>query len=275
MWSLCPALAIVVTFAVTFPIVAAPTIDLDRRTRIVLKITPLDATAAPRTLHATEIDVEAGGTVGGSLNVAWPSAADVSHIDLHVSSSPPTLDGQFPVAIAAELRTPDGRRIHSERAFRFNERATTLFEIDRVDGRSLTLAVEAIAEIETVYSSRRTVGPPVRFRVEIWRVSAGRTIRLEDNFLNSFVGDPVSYGFRLGDGDGATEVTLTLLPVRLEGEIAEVEIEIGGRLPGADGGLAVIGRRERWLASRDAPFKLAFEHGEPPEGYRFVLTTRF
>jgi hypothetical protein len=102
----------------------------------------------------------------------------------------------------------------------------------------------------------------------------GREASLEDNFLNTLVGEPVSYAFRMTDTPEAEAVMIELRPLRLHANIAEIDVEITGTMT-LDEEVIVVGRTEHWLASRGATSTLAFESGEPPSGYRFRITARF
>jgi hypothetical protein len=174
----------------------------------------------------------------------------------------------------ARLTLPDRTTVHSSRSVSLDERATALFEVYRLGDRSLTLALGLEASRQTVVVAQRAPGSQVRFRVEVVRVDAGRQVSLESNHLNTLVGEPVSYSFRLGEAPDADAVSVTLLPTELHADIAEIDVSVSGRLP-LDGDLTVISRSERWLASRDATSTLAFESGDPPTGYRFLVTARF
>jgi hypothetical protein len=118
------------------------------------------------------------------------------------------------------------------------------------------------------------VGAPVLFQIAIERRDGGRAVPLESNRLVTFLGEGVEYSFSHGEGGGRESLRLVLTPVRLDGDVAEVEVDVTGSLPGA-GGPLLLSRRERILTSRRATSSLEVTAGDPPAGYRFRITTDF
>ena len=86
---------------------------------------------------------------------------------------------------------------------------------------------DAILTRETSLAARPTAGVPVLLMLEIQRVVEGRSIPLETNRLSTFVGEPVSYAFRLGQESESASVRVQLTPLALYGDVAQVEMEIG------------------------------------------------
>jgi len=207
-----------------------------------------------------------------SFAVRWPGLPrplDVTLVGHRLSSA---LDEEQRVRIEAAVTWPDGRVVRAERLVTFVDEATTVFELLREADRPLTLVLEGTIELETRLPTAPVPGDPVRMLVEIQRVDAGRTISLETNLLQTFVGESVSYSFRLGDNADAGEIRL--LPLRLTGDVAEIDVELHGALPRGDA-TTVVSRREHWVTSRGATSTLALEDGDPPTGYRFLVTPRF
>ena len=62
--------------------------------------------------------------------------------------------------------------------------------------------------------------------------------------------------------------------VEILGDVAEIEVEISGMLPGPEG-LKLVSRTEQWFSSRLSTSTAALEAGDPPTGYRFRVTPRF
>jgi hypothetical protein len=93
--------------------------------------------------------------------------------------------------------------------------------------------------------------------------------------LNTFVGQPVSYSFRLGQPGEVQSGSVRLLPAQLVGDTLRVEVDISGTLPDAEGSMALISRTEEWLSTSGATSSLVLETGEPPKGFRFRVTPRF
>ncbi|HXV76953.1 MAG TPA: hypothetical protein VD788_11620 [Candidatus Polarisedimenticolaceae bacterium] len=248
---------------------------IERRTIVVVEVRPLTAErVGERADRPLRLVLDSEDDAGALVELGWPTAADRSRMTFRVAHAPAVAGSERAVALDARLVLPDGTSVHASRTIAFDENETTLFEIHRFDDRSLTLAVELATESELVVSSRLTPGSPIRFRLEIVRVLDGRSIPLENDYLNTLIGEEVSYAFRLADTADADSVSITIAPRRLVGDIAEIDISVSGKLPVGDE-LMIIGRTERWLASRDATSTLAFEAGQPPTGYRFLLTARF
>jgi hypothetical protein len=117
-------------------------------------------------------------------------------------------------------------------------------------------------------------GPPVRFLLEVVRVAGDRSTSLETNRLVTFVGEDVGYSFRRGEAATAESIELSLRPVRLDGDLAEVQIEVTASLPGEPDRL-ILSRRETLFATRHATSSLTVASGEPVSGYRFHVTADF
>lgn len=271
-WAVLPALSIV-CFA-PMPS-AAPRVSLETRTRITIEFHPLTAAlASDREAMFGKLVLVSPEPVETTLRLAWPDPKSVSVLDIRAAKAPAGEDSQHTVNLDARLLLPDRTTVHAARSVSFEDRGTVLFEVYRLGDRALTFALQLEATQETVVAAARAPGSKVRFRVEIVRVTEGRQVSLENNYLDTLVGEPVSYSFRLAETPEADAVSLTLEPTRIHAEVVEIDVEVSGRLP-LDGQLTVIGRTERWLASRDAISTLSVESGEPPTGYRFLVTARF
>ena len=142
----------------------------------------------------------------------------------------------------------------------FRSPSTVLFEVFRDVDRSLTLAVASEIETRTVYSHRPTMGRPLAFSLEIQRVLEGKPISLETDLLSTFVGESVSYSFDLG-GPDAESVRVQLTPLRIVGEIIEIDAQISGKLPDEDDLEVALDERRIVVASvpnHDIRFFLGF-----------------
>lgn len=257
------------------PADAAPRPQISQRTWIDLKITPMNASpvegTSPEQLLLKVDPLDGGET---TFTLAWPDPQSATRLTLRAVQSPPSGTMEHAVDLEAELTLSAGRTVRSHRRIELDDQATALYEVYRQGDRPLTLVIEAEASQETVIARHPHVGAPVRFLLEIQRVEQGKVISLETNQLQAFEGQSVFYEFQLGDSPDAEAARVSLNPLRVNGSIVEIEVETGGKLPG-EGGLMVIGRRERWVASRGSTSTLAFESGDPPNGYRFLVTPFF
>jgi len=116
-------------------------------------------------------------------------------------------------------------------------------------------------------------GPGVRFRLDVIRVAGEQSHPLESNVMDTFLGEPVEYSFRRGEGDGLESLCVSLRPTRLAGEVARSRSRSPGLAwsPEPD-------RRESPRAPPHDPRHDLFRHrdlGDGPDGYRFALTPDF
>lgn len=261
--------------APTPPASAGPTVHFTHETSFDLKVSPINASPVEGTSpQRLQLRVEPDREGETEFALAWPDPDTVSRLKLRAdrSSVPGAMD--HALDLEAELTLPDGTTVRAHRRIELDDRATSLFEVYRHGERPLTLVIEAEATRETVVSRHPVAGSPILFLLEIQRVEKGRTISLETNELRTLEGQSVSYSFRLGSGPDADAARVSLKPLRVREGIVEIEVETDGRLPDGDG-LVILGRRERWVASRGATSTLEFVSGEPPSGYRFLVTPVF
>jgi hypothetical protein len=251
---------------------AASSFDFIQETRVLLEIVPLGAAAGESGPHRLEVVPGRGGAV--RFEIGWPEPDSRVEVDLRAVETVPPGELEWAVRLQAEVRLPDGRRVRSERTIAFDRRTTVLFELYREEGVPLTLAVTGETITATVVNQRPVVGAPVRLKLEIQRVTEGRAVTVETNRLDTFVGEPVSYAFRLRDDTGSNAVRLQLKPLRVQGEVTEIEIELSAAVPGEENP-ELSSRKERWVTSRGATSTMSLEHGDPPTGYRFLVTPDF
>ena len=258
-----------------FPAAPASSVNIEKRTKITIEIRPLTAELVSdhEALFATLV-LDSEDPAETELGLAWPETDNRSQLALSASRVTPRGGNAYSVDFDGRLTLPDGGTVHAARSVSFDDETTALFEVYRYGDRSLTLAITVTATTEMVVSPKRTPGSQVRFRLEIVRVIDGREASLEDNYLNTLIGEPITYAFRLTDTPAAESVMIELKPLRLHANIAEIDVEITGKMTLEDE-VIFIGRTEHWLASRGATSTLAFEAGDPPSGYRFRITARF
>jgi hypothetical protein len=118
------------------------------------------------------------------------------------------------------------------------------------------------------------VGDPVRFLLDVQWLEDGHGASLETNQLSTFVGQQVTYSFDLGQTDVAQAIHIGLKPLRVYNDIVQIEMEIAGKLPEGDG-MKLISRTEQWLSSRGQVSTVDVVAGDPPKGFRFVVTAQF
>jgi len=262
---------------VVAPIGAASGVDVVRRPRITLSIQPLAPSGQPAECRGPHrLEVPPGDTGRVRFRVAWPEPEPLVDVELRARQGEAPAGWYLGVSLDAKVSTSDGRELRAQRSVGVSDGTTLLFEVLRENDQPLTLAIQASVTTDLVISRAQAaaVGAPVQFLLEIQRVERGETISLETNELNTLVGEATSYSFRLNRNNATEAVEVVLTPLRLAGEIVEIDVEISGMLPGNDA-LNVLGRQERWVASRNVTSILAIESGNPPSGYRFLVTPRF
>ena len=228
---------------------------------------------APGAPNVLRLRVGPGEGATASMDLHWPGPDDRCTVHLRARRIEVDDDAEPVIEIAADVRFADATRPGNRRRLAVRETAASLFEAYRVGDRPLTFGIRAEIIDEPVIRTGVVAGRPVRLQLEIVRVLDGRTIPLETNQLHTFVGEPVGYSFSLGPPENSS-VDIRLKPLRVTGEIIELEFQLSGTLPGKDV-LVAGGRREEWIASRGAASTIAFESGEPPNGYRFIVTPQF
>ncbi len=259
------------------PAPAGPVIHVVEKESIVLRIQPLTA----RVVGARQdVILEVDDTTVAEIELAleWPDPQVPSRLWLRATRLPALVGlGRF-VRLESELLEADGRTTRAVREIAFEDEfasITTLFEVARVESGPLTLAVAGEVTMRTSLSARPVVGPPVQFLLEIQWVENGNSTSLETDQLQTFVGQSVSYSFRLGRPGEAESGSVRLLPVQLIGDTLRIEVEMSGTLPDGEDSIAIISRTEEWLSTSGATSSLALQTGEPPKGFRFRITPRF
>lgn len=254
--------------------VSAQKAQVIERDQVRMTFRALNASIAPGTPgEALELVVppDLGGETRFSL--LWPDQDTRVEVVVRGTERPTTTIDSHVIALEADVTLGDGREIRSTRVLPVSGETTALFELHSEGEHTLTLAIVADTERLTVVSRTPEVGAPIRFHVEIQRVESGGTVPLETNRLNTFVGQSVEYSFDLG-GAEADAARLRLLPIRAQGDVAVIDVELTGRLPTEDGP-QLISHSERWVSSRGVASIASLEHGDPPTGYRFVVTPDF
>jgi len=253
---------------------AAQRYQILSREKVILEIRPLTATPVKGGAEPRRLDLDPDGRATLELALLWPDAESRCDIRLEARDRSGGPGAPHLVELVTETRLADGTTTRRERRISVSESSTVLFEVARVGDQVLTLGIETEIVTEPFLRGRPVAGAPVQLQLEIQRVEEGRSITLETNRLNTLVGEPVAYSFRLGNSDDAPAVRVQMKPLDLSGQVLKLEVEISGTLPVGET-TEVAGRREEWLASRGTTSSFAFVSGEPPTGYRFLITPFF
>jgi hypothetical protein len=225
-----------------------------------------------RRIEALSLEIGPDSAEKASLHVPWGRGGARASIDFTAELTGVPADGVPALRCAATVARPGRQPLHSER--RVEAEATALFEILEENGRRIVLALRTEPVDRPVVHRLAKVGDPVRFRVDVERVDGDRAVLLETNHLNTFVGQSVTYSFRLGRDAALQDVRLDLLPLFVSGDLVTIQAGITGALPG-DGVTSLLSRQERIVASRLATSTVSATTGTPPSGYRFQVTPDF
>jgi len=246
-----------------------------QRDKLVIDVRPLTAQPVrPADSGPPQLKIDRNGRGSLDLELLWPTADARCALRLE-GRQVGSLDGEsWLVELTATLQLADGSRVRSDRSLRLQEASTSLFEIYRLAGQVLTVALSGHLEQETVVPGPPSVGAPVQFELDVQRVIEGQAVTVETNLLNSLVGEPVTYSFKLGERGESDTVMIRLRAVEILGDVAEIEVAISGMLPGPEG-MQLVSRTEQWFSSRQSTSTAALEAGDPPTGYRFLVTPRF
>lgn len=256
------------------PAASMPHVRLVEEDLVLLTVRPMNAAMAPGSvLPAEEIELEDRGTEISYL-LAWPTAEERTEVVLRASPRPPRSGARHVVALESLVKLPDGRKVRSKREMVFDDSYTSLFEVFRERERTLVLAVRAEHYRDTRLTVLREAGEPIQFQLEIQRVEDDRSVSLETNRMNTFVGDPVAYSFQIGEHGEGESLRIRLTPQKLYGDLAQIEVDISGMLPDGEK-TSMISRTENWMTTRGATSSLSVAVGEPAVGFKFLVTPWF
>ena len=240
-----------------------------------LKVQPLFVSEEQMSvLETQELDVDPEKGSSLELELDWPVPGSSTKLRLNAKGQPGPVEGVHELSLEAELELPDGRKHRAKRDLSLREGATSLFEVFREGSSRLTLALEVERKEWRIAESPPEVGEAVGFVLEVQGVCGEQVATLETNELNTFIGERIEYSFKRGEEDDEESVQLRLTPVRREGDVVEITVEVMGSLPGDDGRL-LLSRSETLFTSRGASSTFEVTHGIPPAGYRFLITPQF
>jgi len=256
------------------PAASMPAVRLVEKDLVLLTVQPMNAKFAPGSDRpAEQIELEDRGTEL-DFRFAWPDDHKTTQVLLRVSPRPPRSGAKHVVLLEAKVTLPDGKKVRATREMVFDESYTSLFEVYRERGRTLVLAVKAEHYRDTRLTVVREPGDPIQFQLEIQRVEGDQSIALETNRMNTFVGDPVTYSFQIGEHGEGVSLSIRLTPQKLYGDVAQIEVDVSGMLSDGEQ-TSMISRTEDWLTTRGATSSLSVATGDPPTGFKFLVTPWF
>lgn len=228
----------------------------------------------PGSVARPDVEVSRSAPARVEVVVPWPGAPASGRLSVELALH---ADGEeeAEIDIDTDLRLPGRAPVTAARRIAVNESSAQLFEAFSEGDARLVLAIQGQRSLRPVVDPPVVaVADAVRFYIGVERIDADRSVPLETNVLQTFVGEPVAYSFRRGEGDSEEELRLELTPVRQVGELVEIRVALVGRLPGPDGPRTTT-QRESLLTSRGATSFVTLTSGPPPVGYRFAVTPDF
>ena len=267
-----PYLLVAACLAAVHPALALPPVVVERHVLLSVDALIVDPSRATRRIEALSLEIGPDSAEKASLHVPWGRGGARASIAFTAELTGVPADGVPALRCAATVERPGHNPLRSER--RVEAEATALFEILEENGRRIVLALRTEPVDRPVVHKLAKVGEPVRFRIDVERVDGDRAVLLETNHLNTFVGQSVTYSFRLGQDAALQDVRLDLLPLSVSGDLVTIQAGITGALPG-DGVTSLLSRQERIVASRLATSTVSATTGTPPSGYRFQVTPDF
>ncbi len=266
--------AVAAAVALGSPVSSAPKLHSSAESVVVLGFRPLNARLKEPSRGIPTLEVEPN--VGGRtlFDVVWPDPDSSCRVEITAEERPPLPGVPHVVRIQALVTRPDGTKTRADRMLHLQDVSTTLFEVLRVDGRALTLAIEAEVEKRTVFSTTPSAEIPVRLLLDIEWVEGGEATSLETNSLQTFLGESVGYSFRLGPTGDAESAEIRLTPVRLFADVLSLEVEVSGTLPDGEQ-MTVQSRKKQLLINSGSTSSMDLLTGDSSRGFRFKVTPRF
>ena len=256
------------------PCLAAPAIRQEPRIALEIDAVLVGADGG-RSIGTRQLEVPPTGHGEADFPVPLPESAGGAatlHLEARGVARP---EGEVQeVTVAALLSLGSGRTVTAERTLSLTEGAASLFEVFGEEKARLVLAVRGERVTRPVVRESSGVGAPVRFHLVVERVIGERSIPVESNDLSSFLGEDVEYSFRRGEGAASETVRLVLNVQQILGDVAEVATDVSASLPGASAPI-LMSHQERLFATRGAVSTITVVNGDPPAGYRFLVTPRF
>jgi hypothetical protein len=229
-----------------------------------------------RSLAGRQFEVGVGSPGSARIELDWPAETSRSTLDIEAALDGPAREWPARLSILLRLEVPNRPPSTLTREVELTEGGSSLVEVWAEEPERIVLVLSGEWGQKPAVRPSPASSKPVRLRLAIEAVRAERWIPLETNDLATFVGEPVTYSFRRGgSGEEAESVELTATPVRIEGDLVQMDIEIAGRLPAGPNSPLVLAERRRLVASRGAVSSVTVTAGDPPRGYRFLFTPEF
>jgi hypothetical protein len=262
--------ALAVGLAAVGPCLALP--QVRQRAQVVLHVQVILVAppAAGRTIASRTLTLDRTQAKREQIEVAWPGEATPTLLSLSATGRPGSYPDRQTVELTSSVGRPGGQALATESTYALRDGSSQLVEVYAHAGVRLLLALSAERLTEPVVGPSAGDLAQVRFQVAVQYVHAETVEVLETNVLDTFLGETVEYSFERGEGDALETLRIALLPIRLEGSIAEVEVVIDGTLP-APTNRVVVSRRERLLTTRGSASAVVVSAGDPPSGYRFEI----
>lgn len=252
---------------------AVPSLVEEARLLLIVDLLPVDGDPGP-SLGRKSLEIAPGTPTAVEWDVPWPAPGAATRLRLEGTGTPGPPGGEHAVSLQVSVSLGGGRAVHSSRSLRIPEGTTRLLDVFSEGSRRLVLALQAERTSRPVIRAGTAVGSRVRFQLEVLRVNLEQSVSLETNRLDTFVGEGVEYAFQRGQGEELESMRIFLKPLRLEGNVVELEVEVTGTLPGNPNRI-VLSRHEHLLTTRGASSSFSVTAGEAPSGYRFILTPDF
>ncbi len=197
-----------------------------------------------------------------------------------------TLDIESRVKHPEAAETPEYMR---NTRLEFNEGSSSFLEIytSQKTGKKIILNLSGIIEEVETFKPSYPSTTKVLFQLNIFRISMGKEILLEQNSLSTVLGQAASYYLHLyaeekvkkGEKPAEDELDIRMTPLSIADEVAEVEIVIEGRILKSGGKENVVNVREveKIANSSSHSVVVAIEesHGVAQEGYMFEIIPSF
>lgn len=171
----------------------------------------------------------------------------------------------------------------------FIEGASSFLEIytSEKTGKKIILNISGIIEEVETFKPSYPSTTKVLFQLNIFRISMGKEILLEQNSLSTVIGQSASYYLHLyaeekgkkGGKPAEDELDIRMTPLSIADEIAEVEIVVEGRILTSGGNDNIVNVRQvekiANASSHSIVVTIEESHGVAQEGYKFEIIPSF